>query len=240
MSTIKLTQLALVDGFPGTPNPNLSKPTDGWDNTVDNFATTASTDSASYPIGTKIMGYEDSSYCPGWFTMAYLMYHCYTSGNTISATDISLGTTFCFHYDGSDAQKYGVDASVVPYYVVTKADDDAIADQTEGGAMCIPCATIDAGESSAAYVSGYGDSYGWFWVGGVCPVTECTLFQGTGSGEDGPDISTSTTLRAGPVHAMEVTGNTVFLESCDVSDVHSDSSAGAVPIPVGYLCTSCV
>ncbi len=115
MATVNLCNIQLVDKWPGTVNTNLGIPTGGWDNTTDNFKTTASTDSPGHDVGTKIMGYTDNSYAPGNYTMMYLMYHGFSSSATIDADDFSTNVAVCVHYDASEAQKYGVDSSVVPY-----------------------------------------------------------------------------------------------------------------------------
>jgi hypothetical protein len=242
-----LTDLILIDRWPGAVNPNLGIPTGGWDNTTDNFVeTAASTPLPGYPVGTKISAYTDNSYAPGNYTMMYLNYHCYSSTNSlISPEDISLGTAWCFHYEGSDAVKYGVETSVVPYYVVTCCYTAAISDASWGSPVAIPCASISAGESSAAQVSTYGDSYGWFWVGGVCPCADATFLQGTGSAAMGPDISCDTLCARGPVQ-MEMSGTIGFLMNTeysiltDTSVISASTPWGGLFNPLGYLCTSCV
>jgi hypothetical protein len=243
---VTLSNLFLIDTWPGAVSPYLGIPTGGWDNTTDNFTeTAASTPLPGYPVGTKISSYTDNSYCPGNYTMMYLNYHAYSDTNgVVSATDISLSKAFCFHYEGSDAVKYGVDASEVPYYVVTCCYSVAgVADVTRGLPTAIPCATIDAGESSAAQVSGYGDSYGWFWVGGVCPCADATLLQGTGSAENGPDITVDSICGRGPVFGA-YSDSVLSLHNCDITNVGDTTSFEAVgnmnvlTNPIGYLCTS--
>jgi len=252
MASIHLSQLQLIDGFPGPVNPNLGIPRGGWDNTSDNFATsddTASAWSPPYPVGTKIMAYTDNSNCPGYYTMAYLMFHCYSATAGIidaSSYCISNGYGYCFHYDESDAQAYaaeGADTSWVPYYVLSSvySGGGTACEVTKGMPLAIPCATISAGEGSAAYASGHGDSYGWFWVGGVCPCLDATLLQGTESETAGLEVSIDTNVHSGPV-VVEYTGNTGILEYAGISISEDSTDVGVTSMPfgcaVGYACTS--
>ncbi len=249
MGTIAISQLNLIDNFPGVANPNLGIPTNGWDNTVDNFVTTAAdTPPPNYPIGTKITAYSDNSVAPGYYTMAYLAYHCFSSAvGVIESGDISIGVAFCSHYDGSDAvlsHAISTDGTIATtWYVMASCENDiAASDVTKGGALAIPCATISAGESSDAYDSGYGDSFGWFWVGGVCPVTDVTLFEGDADTEFiGLDLTTDLHVLSGPF-LVEYTAATGILESAGVSTALDLTDVGPTCLPfgcaVGYACCS--
>ncbi len=188
MAGINLSSVILFDKWASPVNPNLGKPCDGWDNTIDCFKTTATTDKPSYPLGTKIMVYTDNSWAPGWYTCMYLMYHSCEAGALYDVSkDFSDGFPACSHADGTTAQALIADTTAIPYYVVTRC----ISGETFGevdysrvgsaGAYAIPCWTASS-DGTAAYVAGYGDSYGWFWVGGVCPCKDVTLFDASSTG----------------------------------------------------------
>ena len=249
MGVISLGDLVLTDRFPGHVNPNLGIPTNGWDGTDSNFVTTAAdTPPPLYPPGTKIEAYTDNSNNPGYYTMAYLAYHCYSTGvGLIEADDISLNVGFCFHYDASDAVDYaaqGADTSIVPYYVMAGIEGgaDAFTDSSKGGAMAIPCLSKSAGESSAAYVSGFGDSWGWFWVGGVCPVQDVTLFKGEADASFvGLDVTAGGHLIAAPF-IIELTSANGVPDYAGASASEDSTDVGLTTLPfgcaVGYACTS--
>lgn len=249
MAVASFGDLVLVDRWPGHVNPNLGIPTNGWDGTDGNFVTTAAdTPPPLYPVGTKIEAYTDNSNNPGYYTMAYLAYHCYSSAiGLIESTDLSLGRGFCFHYDASDAVAYaaqGADTSIVPYYVVTSPESgaDAVSDITKGGAVAITCATKSAGESSAAYVSGFGDSFGWFWVGGVCPVQDVSIFKGAQDTEFvGSDFTTGANFIAAPF-IVEYSSTTGKPDFAGPSQAEDSTDVGVTSLPfgcaVGYACTS--
>lgn len=195
---INLSQVRLIDKFPGAVNNNLGIPTGGWDNTTDNFTTTSIGQAGSYPLGTKIMAYTDSSYVKGWYTMAYLMYHSFESVD-ISA-DYSDGLQVCSHFDNSDAEKYILDISACPYYVVSNELTAANSDISSGAGVAFPCFTLESdGTKSSVANQSYGDAYGWFWIGGVCPCRDVTRLDGTLGLFIGVDISCDTLMRKGPV-----------------------------------------
>ncbi len=239
---LHLADIILKDGWPGLPNANQGIPTGGWDNTTDNFTTTSANQVTRYPVGTKITMLTDNSYCSGNYTMQYLMFHDY-SAKDISA-DFSDGEMWCCHYDGSDAEKYFIDFSHVPYYVVTRCYTGGVCDATRGLPLAIPCATI-ASDGSAVYVTGYGDAYGWFWVGGVCPCADATLLQGTAGTLAGADVSVDTLMRKGPFHA-EFSGASIGLFTCDLSNFGDSTDVGDNIVGIegiggqGYACVSAV
>ena len=250
---LKLSQLMLYDKWPGPVNPNLSIPTDGWDNTVDNFTTTeGNTTPPNYTVGTKIMSYTDNTFCAGWYTMMYLMFHDSSSADI--SGDFSDGNMYCSHYDGSKANKYQVDISAVPYYVTTRCysagGGDHGSDITSGSPIAFPCATISADSSiqhvdDDAFATGFGDAYGWFWVGGVCPCADATLLQGTAGSLAGADISVDTLMRKGAVMA-EYSAHTIGLFSCDVSNyddattLDNNVANTNIELAIGWVCTSAV
>ena len=58
MANMRLTHLFLNDAFPGQANQSIGIPTDGWDNTIDNFNTADDTAKAllpPMPIGVPII-----------------------------------------------------------------------------------------------------------------------------------------------------------------------------------------
>jgi hypothetical protein len=231
MATIPLSQLILDDRWPGQPSILLGRPTSGWDNTVDNFTSTATDTQPNYPLGTKIVAYTDNTWCAGWYTMMYLSFHDY-SGQDITA-DISTGAFYCSHYDGSDAEYYMIDESACPYYIVSRCYTSANTDATRGMPIAIPCATL-ASDGSAVYATGYGDAYGWFWVGGVCPCGDATRLQGAVGDLAGADITVTATQR-GPVYA-DMDGTAAYLTLRSMGDA---TDLVNIPYPpVGYACVT--
>ena len=191
MAGINLSSVILYDRWPGPVNPNLGMPVDGWDNTVDNYKTTAATDLPAWPLGTKIMTYSDNSWAPGWYTMIYLEYHSYESGATYDVSnDISDGFPGCAQADGSTAAHYDTiaDNSTIPYYVVTRCLTTAggQVDYTRAnagvGAIAVPCCSMSSDGTACITQGGYGDFYGWFWCGGVCPAKDITFLDDNGAG----------------------------------------------------------
>lgn len=241
-NTVPLSALTLVDNWPGSVNPNRSKPTDGWDNTVDNFTTTSAGQTPSVPVGTKIMAYTDNSYNPGWYTMMMLKYHTFEDSD-ISVKDYSGNAGICCHYDASDAEDYNADFSMVPYYVIcndiTNTDAANIGTTTGTGIrIAFPCATVSS-DGTSAYTNGYGDAYVWSWVGGVCPCLDATLLDASAGGGSGAYIGCGSMVTSGSVVAGFST-TSIFLEAPDVSAFSgADASEGGnVPCIVGFLDTS--
>lgn len=236
MTLVNLGYITLNDGFPGAINPNRSVPTDGWDNTVDNITTTSSGQTPPVPVGTKVMAYSDNPHAPGFYTMQYLMFHDYSSA-PINATDYSINGAWCAHCDISDAEKYTTDFSAVPWYVVSKCYTAVSSDITQGFPVALPCATLD-GDGSAAFVTGYGDAYGWFWVGGVCPLDDVSHFRGQSDTSQGFDFSTDTLMRNGPIMAC-MSAAWMKIVNTDLSDVaDATASIGLSPYAFGHACTS--
>jgi hypothetical protein len=153
MATVGFKYIVLEDRFPGAVNPNLGIPANGWDNTA-----------PTYPIGTKIMGYEDATSNPGWYTMMYL---ARADGSFITdytadvGADASIGSRVCAHTDATTADGN----EEAPYYYVS--GDLAQSDATSGYAACaVACGTMADADNTND-----GAQYGWFWVGGVAPIT---------------------------------------------------------------------
>jgi hypothetical protein len=236
-ANVRLTSLQLIDLWPGQPVVGKGIPDNGWDNTYDNFKTTDDTARAwnpGVPIGEKRTVYTDNSYCPGQYTMMYLAYHDFTSLGEISVGEVSLNTAWCSKVEqvacGSRVTFQAGDATVAPYYFVTRCTTGT-SDVTSGAPVCLPCASIGADSSvelGASFdnprAAGYGHSFGWFWVGGVCPAKDVSLFDHSAGGPGGTtpgigaDISGDDALmRAGPV-VFEITSDGLMPLSTDVTN----------------------
>jgi len=242
MAQVRLTSIQLIDNFPGPVNPSLGKPANGWDNTRDCFKSDdLNTDSPSYPLGTKIMAYNDGSISPGWYTMMYGVFHDYSSLDI--SGDFSHGNIWCCHADGSKVAMYNTETSASPYYVLGRCYTSASADYTRGFPVAVPCWTATADSSVVLSASPYeatrGEAFGWFWVGGVCPVEDVTLFQGKAGSLYGADITVAATLERGPF-VIDPTTDPVP-ETPDASTFTSlDWSYGVdrlIPV-AGYTCQS--
>ena len=196
MANIRLCKITLPDNWPGDTDQHLGVPANGWDNTTDNFTTTSAdgtlaSEKGTYPMGTKIKAYTDNTNCPGWYTMMYLGFHCATDAASI-CSDITDAPFMCAHVGDTDASDTMFDSSSAPYYVVGSCYSTYSSDLTQGAPVAIPCASQNVGEGTDANLLGYGDSFGWFWVGGVCPCKDATLLQGAASSLLGADITAST------------------------------------------------
>lgn len=231
-NAIPLTTVTLVDNWPGVVNPNLSIPTNGWDNTFDNFGTTSGNITPSVPIGTKVMAYTDNTHQPGWYTMMYLMYHSFES-DCISQ-DMSDSVQLCVPFDGSTAELY--DNTNTPWFVVTNEVTNVALnnDGTRSGLIAFPCATLDS-DGTSAYGNGYGDSYGWFWVGGVCPCKDATILDGTSGNGLGVEFACSSGFYGGAL-AIDISTSRIFLsEYNQASDLPFTGQTSPI---VGYSCAS--
>jgi hypothetical protein len=121
--------------------------------------------------------------------MQYLAYHDYSAVD-ISA-DYSDGLPFCAHADTTREVVIG-EGSTPPYFMLARCYTAAAWDGTKGAPMALPCSTSIAGDSSLSGDNadrGYGYGLGWFWVGGVCPVNDVSLFRGTADSKLGADTT---------------------------------------------------
>lgn len=150
MATISLSQVTLFDTVPGAPIPGLGKPADGWCGTTHSCITTP-----AYPLGTKITQYEEATKNPGPYTMCYMRFHDGTDASN-GIGDVSDSYRVCFHAEGTAT----ADGSIGGTYVVT--NDLTNSDGTVGGFAVLAAAELSS------------DQCGWFWCGGVCPVTDVT------------------------------------------------------------------
>lgn len=235
MANLELSKIRLSGhGWPNNGSDKYGIPTDGWDNTVENFNSSDVTTQVlnpPQPIGQMRTLYSDATAAPGYYTMAYLAYHSFESAG-ISA-DFSDGQMFCAAYEGSDSVHS--DTSTTPWYVMTNEFTAINSDVTDGGRIAIPCSTSIGSDGTGVVAAGKGDGWGWFWVEGVCPLNDVTLFQGTVGSLNGADITVTTTTRLGALMA-EVTAGDIVLSSADASNAN-DATTGItniVPQTVAY------
>lgn len=247
MATLRLTKLVLDDKWPGPVNPNLGIPTGGWDNSKDNFSTADATGRAqnagdAVPLGQKRMAYTDNSNCRGSYTMMYLCLHSFEDGMDVSQ-DFSDGHFFHAPNLTSNAdlsQTEWSDTSRGPYFVVSRCTtgNDFT---TAGGPVAIPCSTKTYSDGTVNATNGYGDGYGWFWVGGVCPCKDVTIMDDSGF-FTGVDLTVDSLVRKGPVFLCQ-TGAAAWLMSCDPSNVMDDTAGAALnpsaaALRIGWVCDS--
>lgn len=262
MANLHLTRLVLLDKWPGVPNPNIGFPTKtlgcgtagkGWDNTVDNFSSADDTARAlnkgsntaghtKVRLGEKRMAYHESTDSPGWYTMMYLCLHSFEDGMDISK-DFSDG--HLFHSPNLTtnlcvSNTEWADTSRAPYFVVARCTTGC--DFTKaGGPVAVFCSTYTYSDGTNVSANGYGDGYGWAWIGGVCPCKDITLFDDeTGAGK-GVEITVDGALHKGPVFLCQ-TGAAALLMSCDESNVN-DATTGVTGVDpaslaIGWACAS--
>ena len=252
MAGIQLSSVILTDRWPGVPVQGLGIPTDGWANTRDNYKTTSANDRPAYPLGTKIAAYSDNSWAPGWYTMMYLQYHSYESGALYDVSnDFSDGQFWCTHADGSTAQAYDTiaDNSTIPYYVVSKCITTVGSDVSHIGAVAVPCCSMSSDGTACITQGGYGDSYGWFWVGGVCPAKDITIFDedsaGLGSTCAGIGACVSgdfATHAKGPIYLEYSAALSTVMMTCDPTDVGdvTDLFNTGYYTEIGWICGTAV
>jgi hypothetical protein len=169
--------------------------------------------------------------------MAYLQYATFEDSD-ISIGDYSGNAAICCHADNSTPENYDVDYSSVPYYVVSPditGTDAALANMPR---VAFPCATLDS-DGTASNANGYGDSYGWFWIGGVCPVNDATILDGTAGSGIGADVGCGSMVSSGAVVAAFSTAS-IYIERPDFSATfNTDGTAGPMQLPIlGWVDTS--
>ena len=210
MATVALKDVFLYDRWPGTPNFNLGRPTNGFDSTVAGSGNNV--DTALYPPGTKIQVHTtaaDTTRWPGQSTFIYLQFH----EGTDLAYDIgdpSTGYCLCSRYDSTNS----ADGSIAgPYQVTT---DLTNSDGTKGGAIAFACTDLSGTDTGAG-------EWGWFWCGGVCPVVDVTRLAG--------DIKTGGSVAVGtPVSVVDDGSNAGALELCEVTLL-----CGTLMMSINYL-----
>lgn len=256
MANLKLSKLILNDKWPGIVNLNLGPPNQsasgkskrGWDNTNDNFSTADDTARAlnanrTQRLGEKRSAYHESTDSPGWYTMMYLCLHCWSGDGGLCdiSKDFSDGHFWCAPASlGCISASEWADTSVGPYFVVTPCYTGS--DVTKTGIIAVPCSTHIYSDGTGVNAAGYGDGYGWFWVGGVCPCKDITLFDDeTGAGK-GVEITCE--VGRGPVIA-EVTGGTAWLMAADMSNLADATDVAGTGrdmagLIIGWTCDSAV
>jgi hypothetical protein len=149
-STIDNSKIILFDKFPGVPSTVRGLPVDGFTGADHHNVLTP-----YYPIGTKIQVYDVTN--KGYATMIYLQYIAGTKAATLA---LAAGQFCCppIAANASSGQ-----AAVNVYYKVT---DDASEALVQG-----PIAV-----ALSAMTTTY---YGWFWCGGVCPISFVTALDTT-------------------------------------------------------------
>jgi len=231
MARLRLTKLILEDNWPGVPDQRFSTPTNGWDNTVDNFSSADNTarafnnsgGSRRIRIGEKRQGYTDNTNCQGKFTMMYLCLHSFEKGLDISR-DFSDGNMFHAPAGpGCISNSVWSDGSTGPYFVVSRGGFGS--DVSKHCAVAVFCSTNTYSVGPDACVNGYGDGYGWAWVEGVCPCKEIAIFDDKTGSLKGAEITVDDNLDAGPVY-LRRDGSSPILSGAD----------GAVRI--GWVCAS--
>ena len=186
MASIDPKAIILEDRWPGKVNPNQGKPGRGLglkDWDMTQHAT------AQFTPGEKIQAFNDySDNVKGYYTMAYLQFK---EGATLAEdcdSDLTNDLAMCAYYDQSNPI----------YWRVT--NDVTESDMTESGRIAIAASDISDG------------GYGWFWVGGVCPVADITKWDITGLLTDGK-------LAAGhPMFPGDTSGQGI-LNSGDPTDI---------------------
>ena len=253
MANLRLCHLILNDKWPGEANQALGIPTDGWDNTIDNFNTADVTEAAQnppVPIGQKRSIYTDNTNAPGMYTMMYLAYHD-PSALDISA-DFSNGNFFCAQLGDSSHTQWS-DVSNTPYFVVSRCNTgtntNMATDATRGSPVAIPCAsvtadsTITSASGSDAATDGFGGAFGWFLVGGVCPINDATIMtdltSGSVCGGRGVDITAGDDLKRGDVYC-EFSDANLMLQSGEVTELFDSTASNDETFlsPLGYACVS--
>ena len=214
MVAVSLRDIVLEDRWPGTPNFNLGKPKNGFDSTL---WTDASTE--EYPIGTKIQVYQDFSGVTGPYTMMYSRYYCLSGNNGtpvgVESADLTLtGMALFQHFCNSTC--LSADGTGNAFTMTNSGNvDTGVADGTTTGQIGIACGTL-----SYRDVTTDGDNpggYGWFWVGGVCPM-DITMLSGVAHA--GVDMSTAGGVAAGLPIGCEVDTSVVAFDGGDMTFNH--------------------
>lgn len=180
---IEIHKILLYDKWPGEPNPNLGIPAGGWDSTLYSACQSV----PAYPPGTKIQAYQDHTYCEGQYTMCYMCFHessdwaydvlaMSDTQNAVICGDVGgEGNHGLVVLDGSYGDGGLLDYTESVWWIVTNSYING--DVSATGRVAVPVGGMSEGE------------FGWFWVGGVCPVGEVTFYDaGTPGGGDGSEL----------------------------------------------------
>ncbi|MHC4603988.1 MAG: hypothetical protein ACYS6W_11740 [Planctomycetota bacterium] len=169
MANLSMRRIVLYDNWPGSPDPNLGIPDDGFEATAAGHSCVTK---PIYPPMTKIQAFQygdDASACQGPYTMIYLAFHEMSGANALQAASPCTGAQpICAHIDATawtDVGHYS-DLSSAPY-IVTNCS--ACMDVTSIGKVAIGC---NPGMNTDTTTSAY--KWGWFWCAGVCPHVDIT------------------------------------------------------------------
>ncbi len=240
MANLQLSRLILKDNWPGEAE-DIGIPQDGFDNTRDNFSTADETGRAlnvnhTQRLGAKRKSYTDNTNCPGWYIMMYLCLHSFEDGMDISV-DFSDGN--CFHTTSDEtaaATAEFADAGKVPYCVVSRCTTGA--DPSKSNAVALFCSTNTYSDGTVVLSQGYGDGYGWAWVGGVCPAKDITIFDDGSGNFQGVDLTVDAGVGKGPVY-LDQTGAAALMMATDLSNIN-DATLGSNGRfgEIGWVCDS--
>lgn len=250
MANLRLSKLILNDRWPGVPDLRLGVPTGGWDNTVDNFSSADDTQRAlnahpssaktRVPLGQKRQAYTDNTNCPGSYTMMYLCLHSFEDGMDISK-DFSDGHLFHMQAGvGCISCSEWADTSRGPYHVVSRCTTGG--EPTRGMPVAIFCSTHTYSDGTGVNAAGYGDGYGWAWVGGVCPCKDITIMDDGSGNTKGVDLTVDAGVGRGPVFLCQ-TDAAALLFACDETNI-LDLTSGVVvdhepgSMAIGWACVS--
>lgn len=227
MSLIHMAYIQLSDNWPGYPAITDGVPPDGWDGTSHHGVSEA----PAYPPGTKIQAYSDNSHAQGYYTMMYGALAGYSSlSHNIEAGSIctlQTGAGICAKADmtpdasitADSTYKYPYasgDGTNMTWWTMHVCQSAGHTDLSQGGRVCIPCGTMSAGQ------------YGWFWVGGVCPVSDVTFFDATAGDGSGHDLTCSDTL-IGPFMFCSTAACTELLDADATDNYNDDASVNHLP-----------
>lgn len=155
MGSLQHEDFYLLDLWPGAPTPTAPMPPNSFDSTQ--AGNHAASGSPTYPVGTKIQGFQDATVGAGgsntankgYYTMMYLQFHDLTGGDCSAGAVVTLA-------DGS-TQNVGE--------LGCARDCSSGSDVSAGGPAGVTCVSIADTE------------YGWVWVGGIMPNYDVTSYD---------------------------------------------------------------
>lgn len=142
-STLDDSKFILYDRFPGAVDYNQSTPVDGFTGASHHNVATA-----VYKVGTKIQVYDETN--KGYSTFIYLQYKANTAKVAVNA--LAAKQFVSIQLTANGATTYATDSV---WYWATDAGDVALLQS----ALAVALSAMTT------------DYYGWFWCGGVCPVS---------------------------------------------------------------------
>lgn len=210
MVAVNTKKLWLNDNWPGSPNPNLGIPRGGFDATA---WTDASTE--EYPIGTKIQVYQDFSGLCGNYTMIYLRYYCMSNYWAVEKADLS-DAGHCIFQQFCNSTCLSSDGTSAMFTVTNSGTiDTGAACGTNSGLCAIACGSLSDRDTTTDGNNPGG--YGWFWVGGPCPM-DCSMLSG--AAHAGVDMSTAGDVAKNEPINLEADTSALVFDGGDLSSVH--------------------